>query len=62
MSRKIKSEYETDFYEWLMHNAKLLREKKIDELDFENLAEEVESVGRSEKWEVINRLVILLMQ
>ena len=61
MNKKIKTQYETDFYEWLMCNAKLLRDRKIDEIDFENIAEEIESVGRSERWEVINRLAILIM-
>ena len=61
MSRKLKFEYESDFYEWLMHSAKLLREKKVDEIDFEHVAEEIESVGASEKREIRNRLAILLM-
>src|SRR3990167_362272 len=61
MSRKLKFEYESDFYEWLMHSAKLLREKKVDEIDFEHVAEEIESVGASEKREIRNRLAVLLM-
>ena len=61
MSRKLKPEYESDFYEWLMYSAKLLRGRKINELDFEHLAEEIESVGASEKREIRNRLVVLIM-
>lgn len=61
MSRKRKTEYETDFYNWLIYSAKLIREKKFSEIDIEHLAEEIESVGASEKREVRNRLAILIM-
>ena len=54
------SEYEKDFYAWLMDNAKLLREKKFTEIDIEHIAEELESMGKSEKRELINRLTVLL--
>ncbi len=53
--------YETDFYAWLHHNAQLLREGNFADLDIANLVEELESMGRSEKREFINRLAILLM-
>jgi hypothetical protein len=49
------SEYQKDFYAWLMDNAKLLREKKFTEIDAEHVAEELESMGKSEKRELINR-------
>jgi hypothetical protein len=52
--------YETDFYAWAMHNAQLLREKRVNELDFEHLAEEIESVGASERKELQNRLEVLI--
>ncbi len=45
------SEYNRDFYSWLMKNAKLMREKKFSEIDVENLAEEIESMGKSERRE-----------
>jgi len=53
--------YESDFYGWTMQQADALRSKKISELDFENLIEEMEAMGRSEKRGLKNRLVILLM-
>ncbi len=44
--------YEDDFYAWTQEQARLLREAARERintpLDFENLAEEVESMGRSE--------------
>jgi hypothetical protein len=52
--------YETDMYAWAMRNAQLLRERCIDELDFEHLAEEIESVGASEKRELQSRLEVLI--
>lgn len=56
----LNSLYERDFYEWSRHQARLLREGRWDELDLENLVEEVESVGRSQKKEVYSRLKVIL--
>ena len=53
--------YDEDFYLWLMEQAELLRQGRVDELDLENLAEEVEAVGRSDKREAYNRLTVLIM-
>lgn len=52
--------YERDFYAWANEQAALLRAGRLDELDVENIAEEVEAMARSEKRELINRLVVLL--
>lgn len=54
------TEYEKDFYAWAIHNAKLLREGKLSKIDIKNIAEEIESMGKSEKRELINRLAVLL--
>lgn len=43
---------------WREPQAALLRQGRVHELDLENLAEEVESVGRSDKREVDNRLTV----
>ncbi|MEY3808072.1 MAG: hypothetical protein RI893_1048 [Pseudomonadota bacterium] len=53
--------YHQDFYGWTQEQAKLLREHRLDELDLENLLEEVESMGKSEKRELESRLEVLLM-
>ena len=53
--------YEEDFVLWLEHQTELLRQGRLSELDLENLAEEVESIGRSDKREVKNRLITLLV-
>lgn len=52
--------YETDFYEWTQEQARLLREQRFADLDLENLIDEVQSVGSSEKREIRNRLRVLL--
>ncbi|MDJ0599611.1 MAG: DUF29 domain-containing protein [Crocosphaera sp.] len=47
--KTVKTLYETDFNLWLEETAKLLKENKLDQLDIENLIEEIEAMGRSEK-------------
>jgi vacuolar-type H+-ATPase subunit C/Vma6 len=60
MTKSIQKEYEKDFYAWSIHNAKLLREGKLSEIDVENIAEEIESMGKRERRELINRFAILI--
>ena len=52
--------YESDFHRWTVEQAKPLRAGLLDRLDIENLAEEVEAMGRSEKRELVSRLAMLL--
>jgi hypothetical protein len=52
--------YETDFYAWTQEQARLLRERRWADLDLENLVDEVESVGRSDKRQIESRLDVLL--
>ena len=52
--------YERDFYAWANEQASLLRAGRVSEADIENIAEEIESMGRSEKRELTNRLKVLL--
>jgi hypothetical protein len=53
-------DYQTDFYAWALHNAKLLRQKHFSELDIEHIAEELESMGKNNKRELTSRFKILL--
>lgn len=53
--------YDRDFHLWLEATADLLRQRKFDRLDLDNLIEEIEAMGRSEKRELYNRLIVLLM-
>ena len=54
------STYETDFYAWTQAQAQHLKAGKWEQLDLENLAEEIESLGKREKQELRNRLRVLL--
>ena len=40
--------YEDDFYSWTERQAVLLRSGRLDLIDIDNLAEEIETLGRSE--------------
>ena len=60
MNLKLQQEYDTDFYAWVMHNTELMQQGRIAELDIVHLAEELESMGRSERRELLNRLAVLL--
>jgi Domain of unknown function DUF29 len=53
--------YATDFYAWCLTTAQLVRTGQWDEIDPEALAEELESVGRSQKRELESRLEVLLI-
>jgi hypothetical protein len=52
--------YERDFYAWSLEQARLLRAGLVTQLDLENIAEEIESLGKSEKKELASRLTVLL--
>ncbi|MEH2023463.1 DUF29 domain-containing protein [Nostoc sp.] len=56
-----KNLYEQDFYLWTQTIAQQLKENNFNEIDIPNLIEEIESMGRSEKRELKNRLIVLLM-
>ncbi|GIX42346.1 MAG: hypothetical protein KatS3mg129_2079 [Leptospiraceae bacterium] len=46
--REIQKLYEEDFYLWIKTQIELLKEKRWELIDIENLIEELESMGRSE--------------
>jgi hypothetical protein len=52
----VRADYERDVYGWSQQQARLIREGHWTEIDRENVAEEIESVGRTE----FNRLVSAL--
>jgi predicted nucleic acid-binding Zn-ribbon protein len=51
-----------DFYAWSLEQAALLREGRLAEADLEAIAEEIESMGKTEKRELVSRLTVLLLQ
>ncbi len=55
------SAYDSDFYGWAKEQAALLRAGQFSRADIEHVAEEIESMGKGEKRELVNRLAILLL-
>jgi hypothetical protein len=53
--------YEQDFYAWTQQQAVLLRAQKWHDLDYDNLAEEVESLGKSQRHALESRLEKLVL-
>lgn len=53
--------YDSDFNLWIEDALVKLRARDIDNLDWENLIEEIETLGKSEKHEVENRSEVLLI-
>lgn len=53
--------YHQDFHAWAIQSAALIRQGRLSELDLEHIAEELESMGASDRRELLNRLQILVM-
>ena len=53
--------YERDFYAWANEQAALLRAGKLDRADIDNIAEAIESMGRSEQRTLVSRMSVLLL-
>jgi hypothetical protein len=53
--------YERDFHAWTHEQADLLRAGRLAEADIAHIVEEIESLGRSERRELVNRLTVLLL-
>jgi hypothetical protein len=52
--------YDQDFFEWTVRNAELLRSGRLEEIDLEHLAEEIQDLGDRHRHEINSRLVVLL--
>jgi len=52
--------HDKDVYGWAVHTAQLLKDKKMSEVDFDGIIEEIEALGRSEKHELISRLSLVM--
>jgi hypothetical protein len=59
MNVKLASLYETDYQLWLEYTVAQLRSHDFNNLDLENLIEEIESLGRSEKHAISSYLMRL---
>lgn len=52
--------YESDFYQWVQQTAAALKAKAFNQVDWTNVIEEIEGMGRSERRELKSRLIVLL--
>jgi hypothetical protein len=52
--------YTQDFYAWTQEQAARLAARDADGLDFDHLAEEITSLGKSEQRQLYDRLIVLL--
>src|SRR5271167_4337655 len=53
--------HDSDFYAWSLEQAALLRAGRVQEADLAAIAEEIESMGKTEKRELVSRLTVLLL-
>jgi Domain of unknown function DUF29 len=54
-------DYETDGYGWAVAQAALLRARRFDAIDWDNVAEEIETMGRSERSAYRSQLTRVLL-
>jgi hypothetical protein len=52
--------HDEDFYGWAMAEANLLRQRRLGDLDFDNLIEELENMGASERRALVSRMAQLI--
>lgn len=53
--------YDQDFFGWTAQQSALLRAGNLADADIANIAEEIESIGRGEQNELVNRLTVLFL-
>jgi len=56
-----RADYDADFYSWSLEQARLLRESNWAQIDRENVAEEIESLGREQFNKLESALRVLLL-
>lgn len=52
--------YETDAFAWAMQQGARLRARQFAGVDWDNVAEEIETMGRSERSEIESRLDVII--
>jgi hypothetical protein len=57
----IRNLYDQDFNLWLETTVNQLKNRQLDQLDYENLIEEIEAMGKSQKHALESNLIIILM-
>src|SRR5438270_4945299 len=56
-----KTLYDTDFAAWTARTAELLRMGRMEDVDIEHVAEEIEDLGKRDRWAVHSQLLRLLL-
>jgi hypothetical protein len=57
----VSADYDRDFYSWSMEQARLLRDDRTGALDRDNLAEEIESLGREQFNKLVSALRVAML-
>jgi hypothetical protein len=57
----VRADYEQDMVLWYQHQIELLRERRFDQLDVDNLIEELRFAMNKERRELASRIEVLLM-
>ncbi len=57
----VRAEYDRDFYSWSIEQARLIRESRDSALDQDNLAEEIEFLGREQFNKLVSALRVAMM-
>jgi hypothetical protein len=52
--------YETDYNQWLKETVKHLQERNFEQVDWDNLIEEIESMGKSDRRALMSMLTRLI--
>ena len=58
--QNLKELYQKDFYLWIQKNLEFLKSKNFDAVDWDNLIEELETMGRTEIRKMISFMTIIL--
>jgi predicted DNA-binding ribbon-helix-helix protein len=57
----VSADYDRDFYSWSLEQARHLREARFAALDRDNLAEEIESLGREQFNKLVSALRVAML-
>jgi hypothetical protein len=61
MTTNLKTLHETDFVAWSEQMAQLMRDRRYDQVDWENVIEEMESLGRHDRRALSSQLIRVMM-
>jgi len=53
--------YECDYYTWALVHAAAIRERRLDDVDLDNVAAEIEDLGKSQESALESHLKVLLL-